>query len=422
MKRISFIIFMLLCTTCTFAQDRVITKNGDVFDAYRVDIGNTFVYYTTEDKDEAALQKIAKSEVLMIKKKDGTKIDITEYVPNSSQNQSTKKENDQQQAITQVKPEDLSPEAKAANDALIAKYNAPVELVIPEKQQKKVGEEEANSAFFCLGVSPNSILTNDDIEICFKIGRLYKINKKSPAEWSESLFSIYRATDNPAIQFSIKNKTNQTIYLDLANTFYVTMGQSVCYYIPSSTTTSNTSGSGAGVNLGSITGALGVGGVAGTLANGVNVGGGSSNTTTNTTYSQRIIAIAPQSTTNLFTQYFFCNEPKKISKGLFYGYTNSAVCLYDYSARINFDAKSQEGPMMFGDHYTYNNESSPVKLSFFVTYDKNEQCTTAKVLSTYFYLSNLFGNIKRNATLSNENIPHFVVKISDFNNDSFPKQ
>ena len=125
---------MLLCTVCTFAQDRVITKNGDVFDAYRVDIGNTFVYYTTEDKDEAALQKIAKSEVLMIKKKDGTKIDITEYVPNSSQNQSTKKENDQQQAITQVKPEDLSPEAKAANDALIAKYNAPVELVIPEKQ------------------------------------------------------------------------------------------------------------------------------------------------------------------------------------------------------------------------------------------------------------------------------------------------
>lgn len=414
---------MLLCTTCTFAQDRVITKNGDVFDAYRVDIGNTFVYYTTEDKDEAALQKIAKSEVLMIKKKDGTKIDITEYVPNSSQNQSTKKENDQQQAITQVKPEDLSPEAKAANDALIAKYNAPVELVIPEKQQKKVGKEKASYAFFCLGVSQNSILANDDIEIRFKIGRLGKSNKKSPAEWSENLFSLYYATDNPAIQFSIKNKTNQTIYLDLANTFYVTMGQSVCYYIPSSTTTSNTSGSGASVNLGSITGALGVGGVAGTLANGVNVGGGSSNTTTSTTYSQRIIAIAPQSTTNLSAQYFFCNETKKISKGLFYDYGDLLSSYsYNYFACLNFSAKSQEGAMMFGDHYTYNNESSPVKLSFFVAYDKNEQCTTAKVLSTYFYLNNLFGNKRNHISLSNENIPHFVVKISDFNNDSFPKQ
>ena len=42
---------MLLCTVCTFAQDRVITKNGDVFDAYRVNIGNTYVYPTIAEED-----------------------------------------------------------------------------------------------------------------------------------------------------------------------------------------------------------------------------------------------------------------------------------------------------------------------------------------------------------------------------------
>ena len=74
--------------------------------------------------------------------------------------------------------------------------------------------------------------------------------------------------------FLVQNKTNKPIYIDLGNSFYISLGQSTCYYVPSSTTTSSSSGGGAGVNLGSVAGALGVGGVVGQLAGGVNVGGG----------------------------------------------------------------------------------------------------------------------------------------------------
>ena len=78
---------MFLCTGSAFAQDRVITKDGDVFEAYRIDIGDTYLYYTKEDKDDTVLQKIAKTDVLMVKKKDGTKIDVQSMRPHPLQNQ-----------------------------------------------------------------------------------------------------------------------------------------------------------------------------------------------------------------------------------------------------------------------------------------------------------------------------------------------
>lgn len=69
MKRINAIMVALICVIHVCAQDRVITKDGDVFDAYRLDIGGTYIYYTKEDNENADVQKIAKADVLMIKKK-----------------------------------------------------------------------------------------------------------------------------------------------------------------------------------------------------------------------------------------------------------------------------------------------------------------------------------------------------------------
>ena len=414
---------MFLCTGGAFAQDRVITKDGDVFEAYRIDIGGTYVYYTKEDKDDVALQKIAKADVLMIKKKDGTKIDVTEYAPNTASSQTAQAANYEQPGITQVKPEDLSAEAKAANDALIAKINAPVELEVKEKHQEDMGKKEATAGYACFGIVPNSVLCNEDIEVSMEIRRLYKASKKSPAEWDGGRDRYGLLLENPGIRFSIKNKTSQTLYMDLANTFYVTMEQSTCYYIPSSTTTSSTSSGGGSVNIGSITGALGIGGAVGTLANGVNVGGGSSNTTSNTTFSQRIIAIAPLSTVNLSPQYLFCNEEKDISTGLKYRLVKGVDFSYIYGIFANFSPESQAGAMMYGDHYVYNPESSPVKMSFFVAYSKTENCTSTNVLPSYFYLKDMVGHKYYSDKIKNNDIPFVTIGITDNKKmDSFPKQ
>lgn len=415
---------MCLGTTITKAQDMIVTNDGKSLKVFNMEISNESVFYQLTDKKDAPLQKIAKADILIIKKADGTKIDVSEQ-PSPVTSQSTKTESAslEQGGITQVKPEDLSAEVKAANDALIRKINAPVELEVKEKHHEDMGKKEATAGYACFGIAPNSVLCNEDIEVSMEIRRLYKASKKSPAEWDGGRDRYGLLLENPGIRFSIKNKTSQTLYLDLANTFYVTMGQSTCYYIPSSTTTSSTSSGGGSVNIGSITGALGIGGAVGTLANGVNVGGGSSNTTSNTTFSQRIIAIAPLSTVNLSPQYLFCNEEKDISTGLKYRLVKGVDYSYIYGIFANFSSESQAGAMMYGDHYVYNPESSPVKMSFFVAYSKTENCASTNVLPSYFYLKDMLGQRYYTDKIKNNDIPFVTIGITDNKRkDSFPKQ
>ena len=56
--------------------------------------------------------------------------------------------------------------------------------------------------------------------------------------------------------------------------------------------------------------ALGVGGTLGTLANGVNVGGGTTHGTLTSTFSQRVVAIPPMSVIELAPKYFVNRKRK----------------------------------------------------------------------------------------------------------------
>ncbi len=104
------------------------------------------------------------------------------------------------------------------------------------------------------------------------------------------------------INVEIQNNTDNIMVIDRTKSFFSDRnGNSIPYYDPTvnvlaqSTTTGQTTG--ASVNLGSVARAAGVGGVAGTLLSGINVGGANENatTTTNTTYivDQPTTSIAP---------------------------------------------------------------------------------------------------------------------------------
>ena len=126
MRILSTLALMLCSWGFTWAQDRVITKEGDVMEVYRVDVGSTFIYYTLEDKDDAPLQKIAKADVLMIRKKDGTKIDVTDAATATAPAPPAQTGQAAQPGIVTLKREELTAEGKAANDALIEKLNCHV--------------------------------------------------------------------------------------------------------------------------------------------------------------------------------------------------------------------------------------------------------------------------------------------------------
>ena len=428
MKTLRLIAFAAMCMAGSYAlaQDLIVKKDGSVIQAKVTKIGTTEVEYKKWSNQDGPQYSIAVADILAINYQNGEK-ETFENVSASGNGQPAKSEADGQQSIVQVKPEDLSPEAKAANDALIAKYNAPVELLFREKDKKNIGKKEANSAVVCFGVSTESILCDGNIEICVETGELNKATNKSPIEWEKGGLSSWdrnrggmtKGVLNPAIQFVIRNKSNQTLYIDLANTFYVNMGQSQTFYIPSSTTTSKTSSGGASVNLGAVTGALGIGGAANTLANGVNVGGGSSNTTTNTTYSQRIIALAPMSSISLAPKYFFGEPIRDITTGLHYGQWGNYT--YLRCAYVNFSQKSQEGVMMCGDHYTYKEDSSPIHFSFYLSYSKVENGDYTKTLPSSFYLKDMIGRIGGYGEPTNEVSPSFGFCVTNNNAPSFPK-
>ena len=425
MKVVKLVALTAICMTSsyTFAQDLIVKKDGSVIQAKVTKVGTSEVEYKKWSNQDGPQYSMEIADILAINYKNGDKETFGNVSANRN-SQAVKTQTEGQQNVIQIQTKDLSHEAKIANDEMIAKLNEPIELLINEKDKKDIGKKEVKSAIACFGASPKSVLCDGNIAIMVETGELYKMSSKRPAEWLNGALSSgawnAKYVINPAIRFHIYNNSNQTLYIDLANTFYVNMGKSQTYYVPSSTTTSKTSSGGAGVNLGAVTGALGIGGAAGTLANGINVGGGSSSTTTNTIYSQRIIALAPKSITTLAPKYFFGETTswQPPTDGIRYDLWQSYT--YLRYVTINCSSKSEKGAMMFGDHYTYNEDKSPIQFSFYLSYSKEETGANTITLPSTFYLKDLIGRNGANDKPTNTTLC-FGFSVTNNNGTSFPR-
>lgn len=346
------------------AQDFIVKKDGSVIQAKVTKIGTSEVEYKKWSNQDGPMYSVAVADILAINFQNGEKETFENVSAGSSQ--ATNREADGQQNIVQVKLEDLSPEAKAANDALIAIYNAPVELDIPKN---KIGNKIiSTSAIY--GIGNNSIITNDDIEIGFVTGAITQCSNTEPVEWVAGHYF----TGDHALMISVRNKTNRTLFIDLGNSFFISVGQATCLYVPSSTTTTHVTASAGSLNLGAITGAV---------ANGINVGGVSTNATVNTTYTQRVIAVPPMSSVNLPPQYLYGKGERKVTKGLVQTETGFM--------HILFSKDSEKGTMRLGDRYLYTADNSPLQFSCVIAYSTEETCLSMKSITSNLYLRELIG-------------------------------
>lgn len=422
------------------AQDRIITKKGEVIQAYRIDMGGNAVYYKLEDSDTASLQSIEKGNVVMISKQDGTVINLYDKdsgisAPGKSNMQETQNMSEPTIPVM-LSIADLTKEEQDANTVLLQEYSK--DLSTTDITTDNAGKK-ANGIWGIFGINSNSIISNKDIEISIISGVIGNKDKNNVTKFipSEELDS-YVNLSNAALTISIRNKQNRTIYLDLGNTFYVSMGESQCYYIPTSTTTTSSNSGGAAVNLGAVTGALGIGGAVGTLASGVNVGGGNTHGTINTTYAQRIIALAPMGSVNLDAQFLFGNTVKKICNGL--SLVVKGIDSYHKYLNFNFSKKSPNGELKIGEHLKYNENSSPVNLSFVISYSYAENCTNMKSIQTNLFLKDIIGikiRWKDRISLTNcgilvnmeskkgllqyDKTPFFIGEVDNHDGDSFPR-
>ena len=379
MKKLIIFACSLMAGISASAQDVLITQEGDVKKVYDVEVGPSTVFYKEADKADAPTLRIKKADVIMIKRKDGTKYDLGNNIVQSSQSTAVAPIQQQNTVSQPASKASVNAASQKRNEELISYSNT----YTPEYVEKKGGS--AGLLYAIIGYGQDSQLVNDDIEIITKTGRLsYPDGLKTKFDVLMGQNGINKLTFSeklvnwsiPAMQIHVKNKTNKTIYIDLGNSFFMRNGVAEAYYIPSSSSSSQTDGSGVGVNLGAVAGAVG------TLASGIGVGSSKSNTTVNTTYSQRVIAIPPMSIKSLDSQLLFKSQTCN-------GFN---IEYYPYSQVPFFAFRSSAGPkLQNGEVLNYTRESSPFNWGCMISYSFAEDCSTTSSISFNYYMRSIIG-------------------------------
>jgi len=224
-----------------------------------------------------------------------------------------------------------------------------------------------------LGVGENSVLSTDDITIELR---------QEPWETGQLnlwVGSPYSRLDRKYF-IQICNKTDQTVYLDLGNTFRVMKdGSSKVYFDNSQTTINKGSGSGGSVNLGAIGSAVGLGGALGTLANGVNVGGGTSNSVSKVYARQQIVIIPPRGIVPL-EKYQIEWVSKTKSELILSG--EELFCAY---------RKGEFPKINWGEKCFYKENDSPWHADYVITYSKDADFSTSYAVKVSVYMRELIG-------------------------------
>ena len=326
---------MLMTTILCEAQETLITTDGEVMMVYIDDIGSTTIYYKTVDSANSQLQRIDKSKVYMIKRADGTKYDLG----------NTQTPVPAQQASTPAQPmnKELSDEAKQRNKELIDALNKAAAL--PEHKEPK--DKNAVGVYATLGLDENSIVCNDDIELS------YTAKGNNFANCHD-------------VVLTIKNTTNNTVFVDLANTFLISNGESSPYYVPTAYSSSKSKTGDA--NAGTFAGAMGIHDY-------------QTNVSTSTVYSQRVISIPPMSQKTLNTKSLFppCSL---IRPGVYVNCNNNHILKFYFG---------EECALKQGETFSFTQENSPLKWSFFVTYSYKEDCEVTNSVSLNIFMKKVIG-------------------------------
>jgi hypothetical protein len=261
----------------------------------------------------------------------------------------------------------------------------------------KLKAKKKSAKFFITkyAVSQNSVMSNEDLEIFFKMPHL-------------CLYEIW-----------IKNKTDQTLIIDLQNTFSVTSNnrynQSRVYFSQSETVSvSEGNMTGTGFNLGAATQALGIGGVVGTLANGVSIGAGSSQSATTTYSNERFVIIPPYGTLPLkkwecveITSGLVLNRRKWISYGENF-FWDTVTMPADYNLKTKVFIRSFPGAlfesikeytfpdltlgrMRCGESQIYDPSNSPLIKDYSIRYYKGNQTKDHFTIQFTLYARQVIG-------------------------------
>lgn len=280
----------MLSGSLSMPADIIVKKDGSSLTVFNVDIGQKYITFTKETAPDSELYRVSREECFAIKPDEGEMTMLDQYPKDGQQSVSV---------LPAIESDGQVLKAKVAdnNQVLIDGYNKSI-LSYEGKEPSKKKIKTTRDVAIQYGIAPESVLADENIEV--------DINTYSVA-WGGDI--KYERC------FTVKNKTDRFIYIDLTKSVrhYKENSGSTFYNTLQETHTSGKD-AGAGVNLGGVASALGVGGAIGSLASGVSIGGKNSNYSTVSYENPQFLTIPPGGVATMPLKKIYSNSTKKVEE------------------------------------------------------------------------------------------------------------
>lgn len=361
------------------AQDVVVKKDGSTILAKVLEVNQDNIKYKKFSNQNGPTYTINLSDVMSVNYENGEKEDFN----NSSITNNANQGNEAKEIIKDAAPN---------NSELLNLYAKDYHL----NPSYKLKDKETLHGLVFLSFTNASILSNDEVEIYLERDRTQHPDQKLGVGSNSSPLFRY--------DIVLKNKTNKSIYVDLANCFKTTnLGVSYCYYSSDIITENKESTSGGSFNLGGITNAVGIGGVAGSLANATTVGKSNATSLSKTHINQRILQIPPKGRTFL-SKFEYVTEKKATSftygkyellnQGEEFFFSEPMSQDRNIANSLKLDYKTLPlnlGSVKMGEERKFTIENTPYTANYHLVYSTKEDFSTYSVLSPTLYINKIIG-------------------------------
>lgn len=354
-------LIMFLGSTAAFAQDVIVKKDGSTILSKVLEVNTADIKYKKFSNQNGPTYTISKAEVMTINYENGDKDDFASGSVNVSQ---------QTERVSRL----ISKPADKRNAEIISLYNR---YYNPTKEVDK--KDKLSKCYMLIfGIKSSSIMSNEDIEMKF-----VREEVENPDRCG-LVYTIYN--------INLTNKTNKTLYIDKGNCFKIdNNGEFLCYFDNTEQMTVNMGGgNGASLGLGSVAGALGIGGTVGQLASGVGVGGGTSHSVSITYSQQRVIAIPPHGNRNLTDEKWVKTKKGSLLTEPQYTKVEKAES-FDFRDVRSSVLGLRRGMVKRGEVLTYQEDESPWKREYIITYSTDETFNTYSSIKSELYIHEIIG-------------------------------
>lgn len=241
--------------------------------------------------------------------------------------------------------------------------------------------KKANAIWYFLAKTEASVCENSDIHVQYGI---YSKYANLPVA---DKTGVGGQAPYPTMRIMITNKSDKIIYVDLGTSYLKKNNVASVIYTPTVTSSMIEHSSGASLNLGAVSNAMGIGGIVGTIMGGVSVGGSTGTATTTSTYAQRYVSIPPKSSVFLEDIPILTPGSEKALGDMFY-FKNVGIGKLKWTACISPKYDDVES----GSVFDFSEENTKFTIGCFLNYSFNQDFQKTNSLETTYYVKKIVGS------------------------------